>query len=111
MPWTGSPNQPIYLLNAINDLVAAIFGEIVFCKYFSALFHLIACLFFMFLRDKIGQAILIDGLRIKVFSSSSSILAFKFCKRPARPDFLVSPSASASIVSLLNQLNLWKEGR
>jgi hypothetical protein len=63
----------------------------------------------MLLRNKISQAILIDGFENTDISSSSSILTFKFCKRPARPGFLVLPSASASIASLFNQLNLWKE--
>jgi hypothetical protein len=58
----------------------------------------------MFLRDKIGEAVLINGFENTGIFSSSSILTFKFCKRPVRPDFLASPSAAASIVSLLNQL-------
>jgi hypothetical protein len=95
-------NQPIYLLNAIDELVTPILGEVIFCKDFAALVQLIACLIFMILRDKVGQAILIDGFENTGVSSSSPKLTFKFCKRPVRPDFLLSPSAMASVVPLLN---------
>jgi predicted membrane protein len=88
----------MYLLNAIDELVTSILGEIIFCKDFAAVLRLIAYLFFMLINDIENTVV-----------SSSSILAFKFWKRVVIPDFLVSPSASALIVSLLYQLNLWKE--
>lgn len=49
----------LYLLNAVNELVASILGEIIFYKNFAALVYFIACLVFMILRNKVGQAILI----------------------------------------------------
>lgn len=95
----------LYLLNAVNELVASILGEIIFYKNFAALVYFIACLVFMFLRNKIGQAVLIVNFKNMSNSLTDPILAFKFCKRPVRPDFLASPLKSASVVLLLNRLN------
>ena len=95
----------LYLLNAVNELVASILGEIIFYKNFAALVYFIACLVFMFLRNKIGQAVLIVNFENMSNSLTDPILAFKFCKRPVRPDFLASPLKSASVVLLLNRLN------
>lgn len=95
----------LYLLNAVNELVASILGEIIFYKNFAALVYFVACLVFMFLRNKIGQAVLIVNFKNMSNSLTDPILAFKFCKRPVRPDFLASPLKSASVVLLLNRLN------
>ena len=47
-----------YLFTTVNELVAAILGEVILCQYLATVLKLFACSILVFLRNAIRQSIL-----------------------------------------------------
>jgi hypothetical protein len=55
------PTRDAYLLATVNELVAAILGEVILCQYLAAVLNLFACSILVFLRNAVRESILNKG--------------------------------------------------